>query len=137
MNKLNQLPTTNGAFSAISVYDIDKAIAWYKQYLGFQLESQGANEHRKGALLTRPGAILEICEFVGATSREAIQPGLESHQLFGIFKLGFTTDNLDDTFTFLEAEGANIFFPIVEASDGNRTFGIKDIEGNIIQFFDQ
>ena len=137
MNKLNQLPATSGAFFAISVRDIDKAIAWYKQYLNFQLESQGANEHRKGALLTRSGTILEICEFVGATSREEIQPGLESHQLFGIFKLGFTTDKLDDTFTFLEIKGAEIFFPIVEASDGNRTFGIKDLEGNIIQFFGQ
>jgi hypothetical protein len=34
-----------------------------------------------------------------------------------------------------EFAGVEIFFPIVTASDGKRTFAVKDLEGDIIQFF--
>lgn len=130
-----ELPATNGAFYAVSVRNIDKAVAWYTQHLGFRVESRGGNNERKGALLSRPGTVLELGEFVGAIAREEFRAGLESHEVYGIFKLGFTTTNLDAAFEVLEGRGVEIFFPIVTASDGNRTFGIRDMEGNIIQFF--
>lgn len=130
-----ELPATNGAFYAISVRSIDEAVTWYTEHLGFKIESRGGNAERKGALLSRPGAILELGEFVGATARDELRSGLESHEVYGIFKLGFTTVNLDSSFQFLEERGVEIFFPIVTASDGNRTFGARDMEGNIIQFF--
>jgi predicted enzyme related to lactoylglutathione lyase len=130
-----ELPATNGAFHAISVRNIAEAIVWYKKHLGFKIESQGGNDQRKGALLSRPGTVLELGEFVGAIAREEVRPELESHEVYGIFKLGFITTNIEKTFEFLEGKGVEIFFPIVTASDGSRTFGIKDPEGNIIQFF--
>lgn len=129
------LPATNGAFYAISVRSMDEAIAWYTKNLGFKIESQGGNDQRKGALLSRPGAVLELAEFVGAIAREEVRPGLESHEIHGIFKLGFITTDIEKTFELLAGDGVAIFFPIVTASDGSRTFGIKDPEGNIIQFF--
>jgi len=129
------VPTTRGAFYAVSVQDLDRAIAWYTEHLGFTLTSKGGNEHRSGALLKRPGTVLELAQFEGAVSRESLKKDLESHQVFGIFKLGFLTDNLDDTFEVLKKANVEIFFPIVNASDGNRTFAIKDPEGNTIQFF--
>jgi catechol 2,3-dioxygenase-like lactoylglutathione lyase family enzyme len=130
-----KLPATNGAFYAISVRNMDEAIVWYTRHLGYKVEWQVGNDQRKGALLSRPGSVLELGEFVGAIAREEVRPGLESHEVFGIFKLGFTTASLESTFAVLEGEGVEIFFPIVTASDGRRTFGIKDLEGNIIQFF--
>ena len=131
----DELPETSGAFHAISVRDLDKTTAWYVEVLGFEVTSEGGNEHRKGALLERQGTVLELAQFEGAVAREDLREGLESHQVFGLFKLGFTTANLDETFAYLEQKGAEVFFPIVEASDGKRTFGIKDPEGNILQFF--
>lgn len=132
-----ELPATNGAFHAISVRNIDEAVTWYTQHLGFRIESRGGNDERQGALLSRPGAILELGEFVGATARDELRSGLESHQVHGLFKLGFTTVNLDASFEFLQERGVEIFFPIVTASDGNRTFGIRDMDGNVIQFLGQ
>ena len=129
------LPKTDGAFYAISVHDIDKTIKWYTKHLGFKVESKGGNDQRKGALLSRPGVILELGEFSGAIKREDINPNLESHEIYGIFKIGFKTKNLDETFKILKDFNVEIFFPIATASNGNRTFGIKDLEGNIIQFF--
>ena len=130
-----ELPATSGAFYAISVRNIDEAVAWYTKQLGFKVESQGGNDQRKGALLSRPGTVLELGEFVDAIPRERMRPGLESHEVYGIFKIGFITTDLDQTFQILKSTGVEVFFPIVNASDGNRTFGIKDLEGNIIQFF--
>jgi hypothetical protein len=55
-----ELPETTGAFYAISVRSIDEAIVWYTEHLGFEIESQGGNDQRRGALLSRPGAVLEL-----------------------------------------------------------------------------
>jgi len=128
------LPETSGAFHAISVRDIDQSIAWYTEHLGFTVATRGGNDQRQAALLVRPGAVLEIGQFAGAVPRNNLKAGLESHEIFGVFKLGFTTANLDATYKALDEAGVEMFFPIVEASDGNKTFGMKDSEGNIIQF---
>lgn len=131
----DELPAMSGAFYALSVQDLERATAWYQDHLDFVVQSEGSNEQRSGALLTRPGVILELAQFTGAVALDELQPELESHQVFGIFKLGFSTLKLDDTFHALEKGGVTIFFPIVSASDDQRTFGIKDPDGNIIQFF--
>ena len=125
----------DAAFFAISVSNIEGSIAWYEEHLGFTVTSRGSNEQRKGALLSRPGAILEIAEFDDTISLDQLRAGMESHDVFGIFKLGFTASDLDAEFQRLQAVGADIFFPIVETSDGNRTFGVRDVDGNIVQFF--
>lgn len=128
-------PKTDGAFYAISVRNLDASIAWYMKHLGFTLKSRGDNEQRQGAILVRPDAVLELAQFASAMSREKLKAGIESHEIFGLFKLGFTTPQLDATCVALEEAGVKLFFPIVETTDGKRTFGIKDPEGNIIQFY--
>ena len=128
-------PQLTGAFHAVSVADLDRSIAWYSRHLGFKLETRGGNDERDGALLTRPGTIIELARFSGAVSRDELRNGLESHLIHGIFKLGFVTTDIDETFARLDGEGVSIFFPVVTASDGQRTFGVLDPDGNIIQFF--
>ncbi|MBT8101180.1 MAG: DUF4440 domain-containing protein [Gammaproteobacteria bacterium] len=125
----------DAAFFAISVSDIERSIAWYENNLGFTVTSQGSNEQRKGALLSRAGAILEIAEFHDAISLDQLRAEIESHEVFGIFKLGFTASDLDAEFQRLQGAGVDIFFPIINSSDGNRTFGVRDVDGNIVQFF--
>lgn len=134
-NQERNLLETNGTFFAISVSNIDDAINWYTKHLEFKVESKANNDQRKGALLTRQGVILELAEFSGAIHRNEVKPNLESHEVYGVFKIGFSTMNIDKTFKILKDLNVEIFFPIVATSDGNRTFGIKDLEGNIIQFF--
>lgn len=128
------LPDLTGAFHAISVRNLDAAIEWYSRHLGFTLESRAENDERKGALLTRAGTVLELAEFVDAIERD---PRRESHEVYGIFKLGFTTAALEHTYRHLERSGVEVFFPIVETANGRRTFAVKDLDGNIIQFFGQ
>ncbi|HUF71139.1 MAG TPA: VOC family protein [Longimicrobiales bacterium] len=121
----------NGGFVAISVSDHDAMVGWYTAILGFNIESSGANDQRKGSLLSRDGMLLEIAEFEGGRKRS-----VESHEDHGIFKLGYLVSDIEAIHEELDAMGVEMFFPIVEASGGMlRTFGIRDLEGNIVQFF--
>ena len=131
----DESPQGDGAFYAISVADLDTMIAWYEGKLGLALVSRGANEQRDGALLRGPGLLVELAEFRGARPRTALETGVESHEIHGIFKIGFLVEDVDRRFDQLEAAGVDIFFPVVTADDGLRTFGIRDPEGNIVQYF--
>lgn len=124
-----------GSFHAISVADLDSMIAWYQTSLGFELVSRGGNEQRQGALLRRPGILLELAEFPTARSREGWNLEAESHEVHGVFKLGLLVDDLDAAFAYAQEKQFDVFFGIVKADDG-RTFGIRDPEGNIVQFFE-
>jgi len=115
------------------VQDLSQTVAWYQRHLGYEVISRADNETRSGVLLQRPGSLLELAAFADAAARH---PGLESHQVYGVFKLGFSTPDLDQMFTKLQAADVTLFFPIVTTPEGHRTFGVKDPEGNIIQFFE-
>lgn len=125
----------NAAFHALSVRDIDRSITWYEEHLDFTVLSRASNEQRKGAVLSRPGTLLEVAEFDGALPLAGLVGGVEPHQVHGIFKLGFVVTDLDAAFDQFESAGVDIFFPIVATSNGDRTFGIRDPDGNIVQFF--
>ena len=128
-------PDLHGSFHAISVQNLDRMIAWYTRTLGFELESSAENEQRRGALLTRGDIILELAQFEGAVGLATLDADRDSHLVLGVFKLGFLTPDLDHTFERIKATDAEVFFPIVNAAGGQRTFGVKDAEGNIVQFF--
>ena len=131
----NSLPDTNGSFYAISVKNLDKAVEWYATHLNFKIDSEAENDERKGVLMNRKGCILELSEFNSAIDKKELRPDIESHEIYGIFKIGFLTENIEQSFNILKDSGVEIFFPIVKLPNGKRTFGIKDLEGNTIQFF--
>lgn len=128
----NEMLETSGSFYAISVKNLDKAAEWYAKNLDFTIESKAENDERKGALMNRKGCILELAEFKSAIDKKEIKSDIES---YGIFKIGFITKNIDKSFKTLKELDVEIFFPIVNLPNGKRTFGVKDLEGNIIQFF--
>ena len=125
----------DGAFHAISVSNMDQSIAWYIEKLGFELGFRGGNDAREGALLSRNGALLEVARFNGAVALSDLDSARESHEVVGVFKLGFVTSDLDGTYAALQEKGVDVLFGIVDASDGRRTFGVTDPDGNIVQFF--
>ncbi len=126
---------TQGAFFAVSVSNIDESIAWYTEKLGFALDHKSENEVRKGALLSRPGVLLELAEFDGAVDLASLDLGRESHEIFGVFKIGLLTPSAEATQARLAEAGVETVFGIVTASDGRQTFGVSDPDGNLVQFF--
>lgn len=128
---------SEGAFFALSARDLDRMINWYTEKLGFQILTIEENEIRKGALLSKEDCILEIAEFKDSRPGSALRDNFEPHQFQGIFKIGFIVYNIESLYNLFHSGGVEIFFPVVETETGYKTFGIKDPEGNIVQFFEK
>jgi len=129
------------AFFALSVGDVDKMALWYCDNLGFHVDrkADGSGMVKQFAILSRPGVLIEMVQFTSARSRTGWGlSNVDTHEIQGIFKIGFDISNLDGMFARAQEADLEMFFPIVQARDvPRRTFGLKDPEGNIIQFFGQ
>ncbi|MBI3885741.1 MAG: VOC family protein [Opitutae bacterium] len=132
------LSAAPGAVVALSVADLDRQLAWYRDTLGFTLFSHGTapNVTLRFALLTRGPSLVELLQFPDAKPLAAAAPGVAVHQLHGFFKGGFVVADLDAHFRALQARGVAFEFEIVRPPNGPyRTFGLRDPEGNLLQFF--
>ena len=130
-------PQVRGAFFAISTGDRERLVAWYCDNLGFKVDSTGTGSTGvKSALLSRRGAILEILQLPTAKSRAAWGMPDAPESVHGILKIGFEVDDLNSLYEAAVRRRVAIFFAPVRPSDNRlRTFGVKDPDGNIVQFF--
>jgi hypothetical protein len=131
-------PSVEGAFFAITTGDVDRLTAWYSENLGFRVDfaNRAADGGPKSALLSREGALLELMQFPAGKSRKAWGLPEEAHLVHGILKLGFKVADIDRVYARAKALGLDEFFPLVKPRDNPlRTFGLKDPDGNIVQFF--
>jgi hypothetical protein len=89
------------------------------------------------ALLRYDDNILELIQNPEARPLAKAVPGIKDpFEIHGIFKTGFTVHNLDDVFNQLKQGGVKIDFNITQLNDlGLRAFGVRDVDGNLIQFF--
>lgn len=130
-------PTVTAAFFALTVSDLDGMAAWYQSNLGFRIEirSNPENGGPRGAILVRDGARLELLQYTSARPRSVW--GLpEAEQVHGILKIGFEVSDIETLFATAQERRLNIFFPLVTPpGSGVRTFGLRDPDGNIVQFF--
>lgn len=133
-------PETRASFFALSVSDVDLLANWYCKNLGFRIDQRGeiANGGPKYALLSSDSALLELLQFPTAKSRAASGLSEETHQVHGIFKIGFVVPDIETLFSTAESRRLNIFFSLVKPPNNPlRTFGLKDPDDNIVQFFGQ
>lgn len=131
-------PAVSAAFFALSVSDVDRVAAWYVEHLGFrqELESDRRPQGPRGVILVREGARLELLQFSSARPRAGWGMSGEAHEVHGILKIGFEVRDLDALFAALQSGRVEQFFPIVRPPGSSlRTFGVKDPDGNIVQFF--
>lgn len=128
-----------GTFFALSVANAKDVAEWYCKHLGFRtLIERDLPEHKiVGMVLERERSLIEIIQ------RDGTQPPPEdangkrgAFNLYGIFKIGFAVTDLQILHDRLEAEQVAFEFHILQPA-GNpwRTFGVRDPEGNIVQFF--
>lgn len=130
-------PATTRGFFALSTGDIDRLIAWYRDNLGFSVDqSISLPAGGKGAILSRPGALLELLQLPAARPKSACGLSDEPGMVHGILKIGFEVNDLDWMHTLACGRNLDVFFAPVQPS-GNplRTFGLRDPDGNIVQFF--
>lgn len=127
-----------GSLVALSTPDISASSQWYKEMLGFHLVKNGSmGKDLTFALLRNGDNIVELIHNPAARPLAKAVPGVKDpFEIHGIFKLGFTVRNLDHVFSDLKRRDAKIEFGVTQLNDlGLRCFGVRDIDGNLIQFF--
>ena len=127
-----------GSLVALSTPNVSAAAKWYENSLGFRMVKQGEmGKGLKFALLRYDDNIVELIQNPEARPLAQAVPGMKDpFELYGIFKLGFTIRNLDDVFADLKQRGIKVDFNTTQLNDlGLRAFGIRDLDGNLIQFF--
>lgn len=131
-----------GPFVALSVANLEAEVAWYRDVLGFTVFSQGvAPPNPRGeihfALLQQGSALLEILQLPDAKPRsEAAPKNQEAVQIHGFFKSGFVVQDLDGLYARLRAKKVTFAFELTQPPNGPyRVFGVRDPEGNLLQFF--
>ena len=129
-----------GSLVALSTPDVERAAKWYQDKLGFHLVKAGhMGEGLQFTLLRHQDNIVELIQNPRALPLRKALPGIKDpFEIHGIFKLGFTVRNFDQVFAELKKRGVTIDFEPTPLNDlGLRAFGIRDVDGNLIQFFGQ
>lgn len=135
---LSVMGHVSGSLVALSTPDVSAATRWYQEKLGFQLVKEG--QMKKGlhfALLRYDDNIVELIQNPAARPLREAVPGVQDpFEIHGIFKIGFTVRDLNDVFADLQRRGAKVDFNLTPLNDLRlRAFGIRDVDGNLIQFF--
>ena len=124
-----------GAFIALSVADMDRVLPFYRDTLGFRVHSEGTAPNRpiRFALLQRGNALIELVQLPDAKPRaEGTQP-VQTH---GFFKSGFVVDDIDEEYARLKGLNVTLAYDLGQPPGGPyRSFGVRDPEGNLLQYF--
>jgi catechol 2,3-dioxygenase-like lactoylglutathione lyase family enzyme len=128
----------SGSLIALSTPDASASARWYEEKLGFHPVKNGAmGENLRFALLRSGDNIVELIQNPDARPLAEAVPGVKDpFEIHGIFKIGLTVRNLDLVLADLKRRRVKIEFSVTTLNDlGLRSFGIRDMDGNLIQFF--
>jgi catechol 2,3-dioxygenase-like lactoylglutathione lyase family enzyme len=129
----------SGPFIAISVANLDRMLPWYRDTLGFRVHSSGTapNGTIRFALLRQGTALIELLQLPDAKPRgEAAPTTTASHQIHGFFKSGLVVRDIDAAYRRLRDLKLTLAYELGQPPNGPyRSFGIRDPEGNLLQFF--
>ena len=127
-----------GAFIALSVADMDRVLPFYRDTLGFRVHSSGTAPNRpiRFALLQKDAALIELVQLPDAKPRAEAAPGItQAVQIHGFFKSGFVIDDIDAEYARLKALKVEFAYELGQPPGGPyRSFGVRDPEGNLLQF---
>lgn len=132
------LGSAPGPFIALSVANLDRQIAWYRDTLGFTVAVRGTAGDRKipYAHLRQGTVFLELLEWPGARARAQAAPGTtDPVEIHGFFKSGVTVADVAGLYHHLQARSVKLDYELRRHSNESRSFGLRDPEGNLWQFF--
>jgi catechol 2,3-dioxygenase-like lactoylglutathione lyase family enzyme len=125
-------------FFALSVADLESAIAWYSRAFELKLERRLPlpDSVGTGAILTSPDLVLEILSLRGAAP--ASSGGHDDPPAHGIFKVGFSVPRLGPYLERFQRLGIAIAYgPFDDSTLASRTVIIRDDAGNLLQLFER
>jgi methylmalonyl-CoA/ethylmalonyl-CoA epimerase len=117
---------------AINVPDIEAAIAWYGDILGFEVEKRDFIRGFRGhnALLKHGEFRIELFQNEKVIARPQEQVPATGTEMLGFRQLAFTVDDLQGFSEMLERKHADI---AMKRPDGTVLF-TRDNSGNVIEF---
>ena len=116
--------TTFGNVAAVyPVDDVEKAVVWYQQMLGF--EAQHINRDRTGEDPTNYAVLQRDRVWLHLVLREEAPGGV-----MGRAMAQFSITNVDRVFEELRAKGATIMQELADQPWGSRDFHLSDLDGN-------
>jgi predicted enzyme related to lactoylglutathione lyase len=123
----------------LAVHDIDKALGFYRDVLGFKMRDDVEFEGMRWVSVSPPSRpdVQIVLEPPGAdrgaspADRQAIED-LMAKGLLG--RLVFVTDDCDATFEHIEAAGADVMQEPINQPFGVRDCAFCDPSGNMLRF---
>ena len=129
--------------SSLSVSDLDAAVKWYGDVLGFREDRRMnlAEYKLRIGFLERDGYRLELIEFRDSvayrTITEKFPEVTDRAKVQGYCKLGFAVDDIEKFASILKAKKAKFQRDITRDTDTGETWlMIEDMDGNELQFFE-
>ncbi len=128
-------------FFSLIVKNIDSAIVWYEDVLGFKMVNFTKSEERgfKIANLKRDDVALELISLTAALNPKDLIPNFNPKtRLVGIFKFGFRVANFSHWENHINAKNVEVYGNVVsDPTTGKKMVIILDPDGNRIQLFEK
>ena len=130
--------TSDGAFLASSVADVEASARWYQSKLGLRIVMQPPERDGSRMIALEGGGLLvELIQDDAAKPLREAAPGVQRDYLVhGIFKAGVMVEDWDRLLAELKARDVPIAIgPFPATAEQRANLLIRDHDGNFIQFF--
>ncbi|GAA4238709.1 VOC family protein [Actinomadura meridiana] len=124
---------------ALAVHDLDKALAFYRDVLGFKVRTETTRHGTRQVSVTPPSQPDTQILLQSSSTNPTVSPtdqntiaDLMTKGLLGY--LVFITDNCDSIFEHLEAAGAEVIQEPITRPNNDRDCAFLDPSGNLLRF---
>jgi catechol 2,3-dioxygenase-like lactoylglutathione lyase family enzyme len=120
----------------VSVADLDRAIKWYEEKLGLKTQFRRTQEDPPLSIawMKMPGFRIDLIQYKGSSKPQVP----DNHLLMqGIAHIVFSTADVDHEYQLLKARGAHPSEPVTSKEFHNRTFYLRDSDGNYIEIYEE
>ena len=127
--------------AGISVADLEAAIAWYRDMLGFEpvrvVDIPDAEEAGRVAIIRHGDFVLELFCVAGATplpdDRRYPTRDIRTH---GIKHVAYAVPDIEALMAELKAKGVDVAWDVM-VHDGDRCAFVRDNTGNLVEFVER
>ena len=122
------MKVTNFDYTVVVVEDLDRAVAFYVDLLGLELN------HRSGPYAQLRTGVTRLALYERAAMAETLGLPLEAPgENAPAFELGFFVANVDNAYAELVISGVKPVTPPADRPWGQRTAYLRDPDGNLIE----
>ena len=123
-------------YAGITVSDVDEALGFYRDALGFEVQNDVANGGFRWVTLASPGQpdLSIVLSVPHAGRSQADGDALQELLVKGVLQtLVFRSDDLDASFEKVRASGAEVLQEPIEQPWGPRDCAFRDPSGNTVR----